>query len=128
MPSFFYWGRLPGVAEYNQHHWQYDVLFFLPYGIAAILLTVVCLFVAPKLSNRLVRRHRVTGYALASLVLILAVAAVSDMINIAWLRGGLFYGWGAASYVRLLIVGLPLAVSSALIASFIEKRQTRIQS
>ena len=62
VPSFFYWGRLPGLAEYNQHHWHYDVLFFLPYGIAAILLTVVCLFVAPKLSNRLTPRHSMGLY------------------------------------------------------------------
>ena len=127
MPSFFYWGRLPDLAEYNQHHWQYDVRFLLPYCLAALVLTFACLFIAPKLSRRLTPRHSMGLYGLASLLLVFAVAAVSDVINIVWLRSGLFYGSGAASYVRLLIVGLPLAVSSAVIASLIEKRPTRMQ-
>ena len=123
MPSFFYWGRLPDLAEYNQHHWQYDVRFLLPYCLAALVLTFACLFIAPKLSRRLTPRNSVGLYGLASLLLVFAVAAVSDVM----LRSGLFYGSGAASYVRLLIVGLPLAVSSAVIASLIEKRPTRMQ-
>jgi len=128
MPSFFYRGHLPDLVDYNQHHWQYDLRFLLPYCIAALILTVVCLFIAPKLSNRLIRRHSVRLYALASLVLIFAVAAASDVVNIVWLTNGMFYGGGVATYIRFLAVGLPLAITSAVFAAFIERWPTRVHN
>lgn len=121
MPSFFYWGRLPGLAEYNHHQLQYDVRFLVSYCIAALVLTIMCLFVAPKLANRIMHRHSITLHALASLLMLLAVTAISDVINIVWLRNGLFYGREVGSYIRLLIVGLPLAVSSAVLSSFVDR-------
>ena len=29
MPSFFYWGHLPGMAEYKQHTWHYELRFLI---------------------------------------------------------------------------------------------------
>jgi hypothetical protein len=90
MPSFFYWGRLPGMAEYNQHSRHYELRFLIPYCIASTILALVCLFVAPKVSHRLTPRHNFGVYSVTSLVQLFAVAAVSDMVNVLWLKGGCF--------------------------------------
>lgn len=126
MPSFFYWGRLPGLADYNQHQWQYDVQFFLPYGIAAIVITVVCFLIAPKLSYRLTHRHSVGLCTLFSLVLLFAAAAISDVVNMVWVEDVMFFGGGVPSFVRLLVVGLPSAAASAVFTFFIERSPMRM--
>src|SRR5690349_12186503 len=75
MPTFFYWGHLPGMAEYNQHSWRYEVRFLIPYCIASTILAFVCLFVAPKVGNRLTARYKFGVHSATSLVLLFAVAA-----------------------------------------------------
>ena len=127
MPSFFYGGHLPDLADYNRHQWQYDLRFLLPYCIASAILTLACLFVAPKLSNRITRHHSIGLYALASLLLIFAVVAVSDVINTVWLKDGwVFHGGGLISYIRFLSVSSPVALVSALITVSIERWCRRV--
>ena len=106
MPGFFYIGHLPDMAEYNQHQWQYELRFLLPYCIASVILTLICLFVAPKLGTLITRRHNIGVYSVTSLVL--------------WLKGGVLYAAEFESYKRLLIVSLPLAIISALVAFGVE--------
>jgi len=126
-PSFFYWGHLPDLADYKRHQWQYDLGFLLPYFVASAALTLVCLFVAPKLSNRLTRHRSVGLHALASLLLIFALVAVSDVINTVWLKNGwVFYRGGLILYIRFLIVSLTLAVVSGLITIVIERWRRRV--
>ena len=114
MPSFFYEGHLPNLAEYNHHSCEYELRFLFPYCIASFILTCVCLFATPKLADRLHSRN-VGVYAATSLVLIFVVAAASDVLNTIWLKDAWFYGSHLDSYVRLLIVGLPLAIISAVL-------------
>src|SRR5581483_2790078 len=125
MPGFFYRGPLPDLAEYNQHQLQYDLRFLFPYCIASVILTLVCLFAAPALGDRFIRRRNVGVYSAISLVLIFAVAAVSDVANTIWLKDAWFYGSHLDSYIRLLIVGLPLAVSSALLAVAVRRPSSK---
>lgn len=124
MPSFFYWGHLPGMAEYNQHTWHYELRFLIPYCIASTILAFVCLFVAPKVGNRLTARHKFGVHSANSLVLLFAAAA-SDMVNVMWLKGGVFLGTESYSYMRLLIVSLPLAIISGLLAVATDKSLTK---
>lgn len=114
MPSFFYKGHLPDLAEYYQHRWQYELRFLFPYCIASVILTFVCLFAAPKLGDRLSSRN-VGVHSATSLMLIFVVAAASDVLNTIWLKDAWFYGSSLDSYIRLLIVGLPLAITSAVL-------------
>jgi len=112
MPSFFTEGICPDLTGYYQHQWQYELRFLIPYCIASVILTFVCLFVAPKLSNRLTGCPNVVVYSTASLVLMFAAAAASDVVKIMWVKDGVFYGSTFHSYPRLLIVSFPLAVIS----------------
>jgi len=82
MPSFFYWGHLPGMGEYNGHPWRYELRFFIPYCIASTILAFVCLFVAPKVGSRLTGRHNFRVHSATSVVLLFAVAAASDVLNV----------------------------------------------
>lgn len=127
MRSFFCWGQLPGLAEYNQRHLRYDARFLLPYCIAAIVITVVCFLIAPKLSYRLTHRHSVGLCTLFSLVLVFAAAAISDVVNMVWVEDVMFFGGGVPSFLKLLVVGLPVAVASELFMVFIGKGHPRVR-
>jgi len=104
---------------------QYELHFLIPYCIASTILAPVCLFVAPKLAHCATRRHNVGLYSVTSLVLLFGAAAGSDVVNVMWLKGGVFYGAELESFKRLLIVSLPLAIISALLAIAVEKFSAR---
>src|SRR5262249_28922022 len=82
MPGFFYIGHLLDLAEYNQHRWHYELRFLIPYCIASAILTLICLFIAPKLGKRITRRRNVGVHSMTSLVLMLLIAGASDVVNV----------------------------------------------
>lgn len=82
MPSF-YGGRaiLPTAAEYYSRRAYFDNLFLLPYVAAALIITVLGCGGSRMLVRRvrLLPSHPFWGFAGATLILLVAAAAVSDV-------------------------------------------------
>lgn len=90
MPSF-YWGNspTPELPQYYDRQAYYDFVYLLPYLIAGLVVTTVGM-VAPSLLRRTRRlsSHPFLRAATATLVLLLAMALVSDV-------GSVFRLWTA---------------------------------
>lgn len=82
MPSF-YWGDrpLPDLAEYYSHRTYYDLVLLTPYGLAALIVTIVGCVAAPRLvlESKLLSANAFVGTGIATLALLAALALASDI-------------------------------------------------
>lgn len=121
MPSFFYIGDSPSLAEYSDNRLKYELHFLIPQCIAAAWLAFVCVFVTPKLGNQVVRSRGFVGYSFISAALILATTGISDVLNVFWLKRGVFWTLYPLLLMKLVIVTLLVAFSSALLLILVER-------
>ncbi len=90
-PSF-YWGDapLPDFGEYSEHLLYYDCIYWIPYLLAGLVITVVGYGFTPLVTRwvRLFRPGTFAGAAVVTFVLLVLVALASDAGG----RLGLWHG------------------------------------
>jgi hypothetical protein len=80
MPSF-YWGRalLPGAAEYLRDRSHYDVIYLIPYVVAAVIISAIGCWAAPRVGRLITQRP--PSFALTASTCLGLLAAASLAID-----------------------------------------------
>src|SRR5262249_31192779 len=104
----------PTMAEYRAHQLRYDSLMLLPYVVVSLLLVWLSVYLAPKLSSR-INRSRITLGAIA-FALIVVTALVNDGVARVFNRGAIVLSPEPRSVLTFLIVAVPVALLSSMIA------------
>lgn len=95
MPSW-YWTRppAPGLGDYMERESYYDALYWIPYILSGLLLTITCLSVVPRLLQRLGAPTRAPFWVhfAATLTILIAYSGISDLgSSIGWWESPVFF-------------------------------------